>query len=468
MHKRLLLVSVSVSLSLLAGAVSACGGITATTGDPDGGPPASTGSAPLTGTIVVGSGTDAAGFGGPSAVSSSTHVAAVTINADGSTTPVAQARVAPGGEYSLDVPVHAGPTLVQALDASGAVVASAVLEDSLVAGKSVMVQPVTTESSVQAAVLLQMAATGRAVADIDLVELRARIDTATAAIVQAHAADPTTEATADIRAIATAMLVAQASRSASLSAAHVDAAAYAAAEQKAADALTAALNADPAGAAQARATFMQSVATLGTWLGMDAEASASVATSASASSQEAIASGSSSPELIAAFDVAQARLESLAVTAAATEAFAGAGASAVVMQRLQTASTTLVSRVGASTDAAALASAFDTWRASLHGPSGLVADVVGGVVTGAPSYSVMLSALTSIDATLQSSLATSATASASTSGEVDPTRLAGLVAQAYATFEANVRAAVVAVGPVMGGSDATFVTSVVVTSRASF
>jgi hypothetical protein len=297
--------------SLIASAVVACNGNGSDSTSGAGGKTA-TSTAALTGHVANGTGSDVVDFGGPSAVESTVTVSALTIDASGNTTSVAQVATTAGGSYTLDVPVHAGPTIVEALNSKGAVVARAILEDALVAGKSVMVQPMTTVSSVQAAVLLEMAQAGTLVGDVDLVALRARIDAATATIVQDDAAGPASDAAADVHALAVAVLTAQMSEQAALATAMVDATAYAAAELAAADALTEALNASGGSVAQANADFTMALAALDGQFGLDAAAAASAATNAAASAQSAIAAASNSMALVEAFDHAQAMVESVA------------------------------------------------------------------------------------------------------------------------------------------------------------
>jgi hypothetical protein len=460
-------------VSLLAASVTACSSNGGTSGG--GGGSGGTGTlrtSTLKGHIVDGSGSNAAGFGGPGATQSSKTVSARTIDASGSTTSVADTTVAADGTYSLDVPLHDGATLVEALDAKGNVVVSAILEDALVAGDSLSVQPMTTESSVEASVMLEMVSSGTLLVDIDLVGLRARIDAATATVVQAHAADQITEATADIKALAMAALTAQISQQASLKAAKVDWTSYAAAELSAADTLTAALNANAGGTAQASAEFTAKLATLDAKFGLDAAAAASDATRASASARVAIDATSSSNDLIGAFDRTQAMVESAATAAAITEAFTKASASASIMEKLQTADTELSTQVAASASAPALSSAFVTWRSGVQGTAsgtgGLLETVFGNTVTASVAYSTTITSLTAVAAALQASLASSAVASQGTSATIDPTTLAGLVDQAYATFDASVAATVKGSAIAFTGQEASLMTSVFVTSKGSF
>jgi hypothetical protein len=461
--------------SLFAASIAACNGSDnegGTTGG-QGGKTASS-SAALTGHVSNGTGSDVLDFGGPSAVKSSVKVSALTIDASGDTTSIAQGTVSADGSYTLEVPVHVGPTLVEALDSKGAVVVRAILEDALVAGKTVMVQPMTTESSVEAAVLLEMTQAGTLLGDIDLVGLRAQIDTATAMVVQADAATQVIEATADVHALAVAVLAAQMSQQASLEAAVVDATAYAAAELAAADALTAALDASDGAAAQASAdaAFTAALAALDGQFGLDAAAAQSAATDAAQSAQSAIAAVSTSTALMNAFDHTQAMVESVATTAAMAEAFTKAAAPVAVMQQLQTVNTDLINQVSEATDAAGLAAAFDAWRTAVRGTvtgmGGLLATLLGDPLTATAAYTTTVNALMALDAPLQTTLDGSAVASENAAGAIDATKLAGLVAEAYATFDAGAQAAVMSSTIVFVPGQSALMTSVFVSSQTSF
>jgi hypothetical protein len=455
-------------LSLFAASVAACSSNGNSGGGSEGGAPHS---ATLKGHIVNGTGSDATDFGGAGAVDSSKTVSAGTVTTDGTTTSLAMGPLAADGTYSLDVPVHDGPTMVEALDAKGAVVVRALLEDTLVAGNTMVVQPMTTESSVEAAVLLEMTAMGTSVADVDLVGLRARIDAATASVVDAHATDNASSATADVHALAVAALAAQLSQQASLKAAKVDWTSYAAAELSAADALTVALNASSTGTAKANADFTAKLATLDGKFGLDAASAASDATNATTSALETIAAMSSSTDLIDAFDHTEAMIDGAATVAAVTESFTNANASATVMANLQTADTALVTQVDAAGTAAAVTSAFDTWRTAVRGTAtgtgGLLATALGGTLTGTADYAITIGSLVTLDTALQTTLDGSAAAS-ETKGTVDATKLAQLVAQAYAKLDTSITTTLKASTVAFSTTDSALTSSVFVASDTTF
>jgi trimeric autotransporter adhesin len=458
--------------SLFAASVGACSSSSSGSGASSGaGGMISTSSAALTGHVANGTGSDAADYGGPSAVQSTVSVAALTIDAAGNTTSIAEGAVT-AGSYTLEVPVHDGPTIVEGLDSKGNVVVRAILEDALVAGKTVMVQPMTTESSVEAAVLLAMTQAGVLLSDIDLVGLRSRIDAATAMIVQGDAIDQVSDATADVHALAVAVLTAQMSQQASLAAALVNADAFAAAELAAADTLTAALDGSDGSAAQANAAFTAAIAALDGQFGLDVAAVSRAATNASASAQSAIAAVATSTPLTNAFDRAQAMIECVATTAAMVDAFTTATAPAAVMGQLATANADLIEQVGAATNTAGLASAFAAWRTAVRGTvtgaTGLLATLFGDTLTATAAYTTTVTALMALDAPLETAISKSATASEDAAGAIDATTLAALTATAYATFDTGVQSAVTASTIVFTAGESALMTAVFVSSQARF
>jgi hypothetical protein len=438
-------------ISLLAATATSmgCSSSTDSTGnggsDGSGGGTVGTESAALSGHITKGSGSDAAAFGGPSAITSSSEVSAFTIDASGKPVSIGHGSVDANGAYSIDVPAGAGPTILEALDAKGNVVARAILEDVRVAKEKLTVQPMTTESSVEAAVLLAMAAQGTAAADIDAVGIRARIDGATAAVVQQHAADQASEANDDIDALASAVMAAQASEQAFLAKAGVAWTSYLKGELAAADTLTASLNGDASGSAKADAAFTSDLAALNGKLGLDAAASAAMAMDVSASARETLGAMSRSNDLTLAFARTEALVESAADAASMTEAFTKANASSTVMEALQAADTALVTHVVDATDSAALTSAFATWRTALRGTNagaeGLLGKVLGTTITSSASYATTVTAILALDSGFQAALDASVS-TAEGSDSIDASKLAASIAKAYASFDASVQSKV--------------------------
>jgi hypothetical protein len=73
-----------------------------------------------------------------------------------------------------------------------------------------------------------------------------------------------------------------------------------------------------------------------------------------------------------------------------------------------------------------------------------------------------------LDATLQAALTASVAASKDAAGSIDATKLAGLVTQAYTTFNASVQAGVTTSAIGLTTKDNALMTSVFVNSSANF
>ena len=121
---------------------------------------------------------------------------------------LAEADIQASGRYSLEVPSGMEEVILQAVDAEGEVIAAAILESSGAAGETVTSTPMTTESSVEAMVYIEMIAQGASAAEANAIDLRARLDRDTAAAVKATM-DAQGDFEADIRALAQATIAAQ-------------------------------------------------------------------------------------------------------------------------------------------------------------------------------------------------------------------------------------------------------------------
>lgn len=111
-------------------------------------------------------------------------VRASRLEGDGSATLLAEATVRSDGTYAIGLPPDSGVLILEAVDASGEARASAIFEGTGAAGTSAIATPMDAESSVEAAVLRAMVGLGGRV-EHDAVDVRARIDAATAAAARA-------------------------------------------------------------------------------------------------------------------------------------------------------------------------------------------------------------------------------------------------------------------------------------------
>ncbi|HWL84317.1 MAG TPA: hypothetical protein VNO21_00765, partial [Polyangiaceae bacterium] len=120
------------------------------------------------------------GLGGAKTIDVARTINISTINPDGTLKGLVQGAIDGLGGYSVKVPTDAKMMIVQALDASGKVVGSAILEAAASAvGQAALAAPINTQSSLQAQALLDIAGTlkGSASLSANLVaQIRARID----------------------------------------------------------------------------------------------------------------------------------------------------------------------------------------------------------------------------------------------------------------------------------------------------
>ncbi|HRI53551.1 MAG TPA: hypothetical protein PLW65_25580, partial [Pseudomonadota bacterium] len=143
-------------------------------------------------------------LGGSGSASAVVKVRVSQLNANGTLSVMAEAQVKVDGRYELAVPPGQKRLICEGLDAAGNVMVSAIVETTGSAGQTMTVTPMDTESSVEAAVLTKMAASGVAVAECNAVDLRERINQNVAVAVKAAA-----DADAKIKALAEATAAAQ-------------------------------------------------------------------------------------------------------------------------------------------------------------------------------------------------------------------------------------------------------------------
>ena len=146
-------------------------------------------------------------FGGSGSVAAASKVRVSRLKADGSLEVLADAVVKSDGRYECPVPPNEKRLIIESLNASGSVMASAIIEATSAAGQSVTVTPIDTESSVEAAVLAKMAASGTALQDCNAIDLREWITANVALAVKASA-----DSDVKIKALADAVVAAQTTR----------------------------------------------------------------------------------------------------------------------------------------------------------------------------------------------------------------------------------------------------------------
>lgn len=137
------------------------------------------------GRVDDGAGQQSRSLGGSGTVEAASTVTLSTVNEDGSLTLISEAEVDSSGSYSLDAPSGEDRMLLEALNAEGEVISSAILEATAEGeGGTVTATPMDSESSVEAQTFLEMMASGASKEDINVVDLRGRIDSELATAVK--------------------------------------------------------------------------------------------------------------------------------------------------------------------------------------------------------------------------------------------------------------------------------------------
>lgn len=394
----------------------------------------------LKGHVSDGSGSQSQAFGGSGSISSSAKLRVRQLKAGGTLDVVAEGTIQSDGRYSIAVPTGQKRLIVESLDAAGNVVASAIVEASGAAGSTVTVTPMDTESSVEAAVLAQMAANGVSLEDCNAVDLRERINSNVAIAVKAAA-----DAQVKIKALAEAIAAAQTAKIKAYAAAGVTTTQSALfdAELAASQKLDIALDAVASGANtdQIYDTFHSELdASL---IALDssikkharAESIASVAF-------RAVVKARLSGDAVADASLRAAASSEARISAAAVESIMAAGSAASdSIAAAKAASTTLRTQLKAATSAAASAAAFASWNASLNGGGTVTGSILGVYlsVTGSNATTVQgsITAITNAAAALDASMMATTNALKSQS-TIDYNVLAQSVLTVYTAFQAAV------------------------------
>lgn len=387
----------------------------------------------------------AAPLGGSGTVAAATQVRAKAMGADGKLTVVAEARLEAQGRYTLDVPAGEERLVLEAVDASGQVVASALLE-AAAEGKDAVAPPMDSESSLEAEVFLQMMADKSQAETVDMVDVRARINANMAAAARQGAS--THEAfRSRVKALADAVRAAQQAELEMYAEAGVQTSQTALFEQElaAAAALNVALDAGGS-VEQAYDTFHAEMRAAAERLGAKVEQQAQSERAASASFRATVKARLSAEDaqpLVDATLRASAGMEARVSGAALSAILSAANAADDVKQQAATASTLLRAQVRTSTSAAAAAQAFSNFEAGVAGSTNVQASVLGrylGVSTTnqlvvSAAVQATLAAAATLDTALEAAVSSSVSANA-----VDVSLMAQKTADAYQAYAAAVRA----------------------------
>ncbi len=425
------------------------------------------GSSRVTGRVTNGQGTQpqsvvrAAQTGGSGTLAATATVRVSAVAADGSLSTRAEGTVDAQGRYTLDLADSGGQFVIQALDASGKVLASSLLE-AAAQGETSTAPPMDSESSLEASVYLRARADTAASETVNMVDVRERINARMAeAASQGSASGAALEAR--VKALADGVRAAQRTEVEVYGRAGVQTSQSALfqAELSASAALNASLDAG-ADAQAAYEKFYADLRAAAEKAGASAQKQADSERAASASFRATLdvrLSADAEPLLDAALRQS-AVLEARASGAALDATLAAAGAADDVKQQGATASVKLVADARAATSVAASAQAFTTFQANLSGGTNLQSSLLGNYLDLTLANQLALQGSLAVTAQAAATLDTAldaAVKAAVTASSVDVTLLASQTAAAYQTYTTAVRAQATVLSATFGPKAATSV-----------
>ncbi|WP_147468191.1 hypothetical protein [Corallococcus interemptor] len=398
------------------------------------------------GHVTNGSGQQSQGLtdGAPALAGDGTASAATTVRisrvvTSGDLTTLAEADVAADGSYTLELDDAGQRLIIEAVNKNGATVGSALLDSTEPrSGQDARTAPpITSESSLEAEVFVQMVRDGEVPGGVDTVDLRARLNAEQAVAVRGQLKETATES---VEALAAAVRAAQATRikayarsgvvvtQEQLFSASLDASAQ----------LDAALDAGGASAASAYDTFFAAVRAatpdVSDTQDQQAEREASVSYRMAV---EARLSGGAGMAVADASVRAAASLEARATEAAVKALLQGAGAADTVVAQANTAATSLRASLSGATSASAAASAWTSYNAQLatSGNASVMGAQLGLTSSNQLAFDSAVHAGAQAGAALESTLGSVL----EQSGKASATVLADAVVSAFTTYDATVR-----------------------------
>lgn len=389
------------------------------------------------------------GLGGEGTVAAATRVEAVTLVDGQAVEVVASAEVDAKGFYKLTLPSGDDALILNAIDADGKVIASALLE-STAETDTAIAPTMDSESSLEAHVYAEMRATSEAF--VNATDVRARITQKLAAEVRESRDDAQKKRerigalAAGIRAAQEAQVKAHAEAGLTVSQEEL-----ARAHAEAGLTLNAALAAGT-NAAEAYATFFESIAAKLEERGVEEKEQADGERQASASFRVVVEAKLDADPMVELAAIAAASAEARASALAVEAVLEAANASAEAKAKAVEAAKTLRARLATAANAAAAAEAFAAFSASIATDASASGTVLG------QTFGVSIVEELAVDTAVSATLAAGASLDASldalvTAGDsVDPVAVASAVATAYDTYATTVRAQATALGALGAGA----------------
>lgn len=431
---------------LLVALASACG-TGGLPGEPDPTPEAYSS---VEGRVTDDAGASAQAFGGEGTISQTSSLQARQMNALGGFDVVAAGTMNADGSFLIEVPADEEHLFIDAVDADGEIIATALLEESAAEDETTRCTPLTTESTLEAAVWASMRADeGMEASEISHADLRSRIDADLAAAVRNKAEANAPDAVdADIRALAVAVKSAQIARVESYNEAglSITLEEMAEAEQEASLQLSADLYAadDVEDASEAHAEFLIALGEVANESGADLTARSDAATASSfafrASAEANLETESNSESVLDAAIVAAARTEARATTEAFAESMTHATFNPIAHGLAIDAAADLQSELALATTASHAENAWAGFRAEVIGDDAATGTVLSSAlsltIVEEDALAAALAQFSTATAELDSELVIAAE-EAEAIGGVDADVLAEGSAEAFADYRAT-------------------------------
>jgi hypothetical protein len=390
-----------------------------------------------------GLGEGAPALGGEGTVAAASKVQASSVGSGGQLSVLADAEVGANGSYTLELPPGSERVVLEAVDSSGKVVASALLDATVEGEDTRTAPPMGSESSLEAEVFVRMVKDGASVESVDTVDLRSRINTELA---QSVVAESDADAQKSVGALAAAVRAAQEAEVKAYAQAGFTTSQEALfhASLEASAALDAALDAGTKSAKDAYAEFYAALRAATPEVDEKEEAEAERAASASfrITVDGRLSTGSSAGTADAAVRSA-ASLEAYAAEAAVEAILRGANAADTTLAKARAAASALHANLTSATNASAAAQAWAAYSVSLASSSNVSASIVGtqlGVnATNQAALQGSIDASARASATLNTSLGL-ALELVSVTGTINTTAVAEQVVKSFSTYNAAVRA----------------------------
>lgn len=416
-------------------------------------------------------GSSLTGFAGRGTVSATTNVQVVAVEDNGELTVLATGAVSADGAYNITIPRSDRVLFVQSLDAQGAVLGRAIVSRNPTTGQRRQVQPITSESTLEAWVLVELAASGHAPGEVDVSMLRLYVDERAAIIVRSQG--NIEAAKVQVHALAYAVWSAQVSAREAFTRAGADVNARVQAQLDAYAAYDANLYARVMTEIDADADLRGQLAAADLRGDVDASVVASTRANSSATARRVLAEANlqANVALVAAYQHACAMNEASLHAAVMVQVMTRATVEEAQLVSLRALNASLYAAVRVANDDTAVSAAFSTWRTGVRGVASGTSTAMGLMSTVTQIQVALLAQVVTqsneLGAALNARIAAAVTANHGSSG-IDFAALATACADIDGDFRTKVDAMVRTTVVGINDRDASLLISVLVTTEGAW